>query len=271
MPETKNIIIIEERTGDLYSNCFSKLNAIDDNWHSQEKLLSQQLGLNEDNVKGKICLDGGCGPGTLTRKLLKLGAKEVYGLDLNPTPREDMFKGLSNAHFIKASLLNMPFENNTFDLVASTGVLHHTADPEKGLAEMVRVLRPGGYLRLGVYGKHGLFSWCLSLMRLVTVKYPIISKKFTEKALQLLKINPLLSYQILDYGYVPCLYRFSPKQLAMLFIKYGLEKPERIFNVNSEEAKEFRENKTVYTYDPRAFKSKILFGYGFISMVARKK
>src|SRR5262249_25063749 len=41
----------------------------------------------------------------------------------------------------------------TFDVVLSTGVLHHLEDPIAGLGELLSVLRPGGFMRLGLYSE----------------------------------------------------------------------------------------------------------------------
>ena len=50
----------------------------------------------------------------------------------------------------------LPFENDTFDVVYSWGVLHHTPRPERAMGEALRVLKPGGRLCVMVYAR---FSW----------------------------------------------------------------------------------------------------------------
>lgn len=267
----ENFSDLELTTGELYSNCFGQLNDSDEHRAAQGDLLTQQLGLNADLVRGKKCLDGGCGPGTMTYRLLTMGAKEAVGVDLQPTPKEGAYEEYKDkVKFVQASLLDLPFENDSFDLVASSGVLQHTANPEKALSEMIRVLKPGNTLYLGVYGKYGIFSWVLSFARIFTVTFPIISKSAFDKILTVLGFGPLVRYQFLDYLYVPYLDRFSPDQLKAWFIKYGMKNPRRIYNVSPEESAEFRRRGTVYTYDPRTLINRILFGYGFINMHADK-
>jgi SAM-dependent methyltransferase len=51
---------------------------------------------------------------------------------------------------------NLPFASNSFDLVYSWGVLHHTPDTEGAIAEVRRVLKPGGQARVMLYH---LRSW----------------------------------------------------------------------------------------------------------------
>lgn len=253
---------VEQKTGELYSGIFRKLD--DEQWYAQGELLAEQLGLDAAQVSGKSVLDGGCGHGALVFRILKLGAAEVVGVDLEPAPKEEVFKDFSNVRFVKASLLNLPFESNLFDLVVSSGVLHHTADPEKGFHELARVLKPGGKLILGVYGKHGLFPWLLWIARLFTVKLPIIPEKLVSRFIDLLKLDPIIRYQILDYLYVPILRRYTPSQVKDMFRRHKIQNPDRVSNISKEKGREFTRRRTSYSYDYRTLKSKILFGHGFI-------
>jgi ubiquinone/menaquinone biosynthesis C-methylase UbiE len=263
---------IEQETADLYSDCFSRLNDWDDStWFKQGEMLYTNFALTPEKVQGKKCLDGGCGHGTFSYQLLKNGAGEVYGVDLHKTLKEGVFDKYPNMHFVQASLLNLPFSDNTFDLIVSNGVLHHTVDALKCFKEYVRVLKPGGKVMLGVYGQHGLFPYVLSFCRIFTVKIPVISKSFAKKVIDLFKFNPMLRYQLLDYLYVPCLNRYTPKQIINdFFLDNGLKNQIRVFGLTPGQAKYFREEKTVYTYDPRTLSSRLLFGYGFIVVEGTK-
>ena len=262
----------EQETADLYSDCFSRLNDWDDTtWFKQGEMLYTNFALTPEKVQGKKCLDGGCGHGTFSFQLLKNGASEVYGVDLHKTLKEKVFDIYQNMHFIQASLLNLPFPDNTFDLIVSNGVLHHTVDALKCFKEFVRVLKPGGRLVLGVYGKHGLFPYTLSLARIFTVKIPIISKAFAEKIIDLFRLNPMTRYQLFDYLYVPCLNRYTPRQIINdFFIKNGLKNPVRVYGLTPDQSKNFRDHHTVYTYYPRTLSSKLLFGVGFIVVEGNK-
>jgi ubiquinone/menaquinone biosynthesis C-methylase UbiE len=272
MVSTAEKIKVENVTGDLYSDCFARLNDDDSHWFPHSKLLAQQLGITAEKVRDKKCLDGGCGPGTLTYRLLELGAHHVTAVDLHPTPKKGVFDAYSGkVDFVTASLLDLPFEAEMFDVVASTGVLQHTADPERALSELIRVLKKGATLYLGVYGKHGLFSWALSLARIFTVRIPIIPKSLIDTLISLMGFGPLIRYQILDYLYVPNIIRSTPAMLEGWMKKYGMKKMRRIYAVTEDEATHFRQGGTVYTYDPRTLKNRILFGHGFINMQAEKE
>lgn len=261
--------IIEKETGDLYSDCFRVLDK--EQWLAQGKLLADQLGLSNELVHGKRCLDGGCGHGALCYELCRLGAAEVTGVDLKPTPHEEGFVGVENIKFVQGSLMNLPFPENSFDLVVSSGVLHHTTNPDLGFSEMARVLKIGGTMILGVYGKHGLFPYVLSVARIFTIKLSIIQKKWVSKLLSWLKVNPIWRYQVLDYLYVPILRRYSPTGVKGLFIKYGVKNPERISNITVAKAKNYVSKNTSYSYDHRQLSSHLLFGHGFIVVGGIKK
>ncbi len=57
----------------------------------------------------------------------------------------------------------LPFDDDTFDLVYSWGVLHHTPDTPKAFGEIYRVLRPGGIARVMIYHKYSLVGYMLWL------------------------------------------------------------------------------------------------------------
>lgn len=258
----------EKFTGSLYSDCFRAFKK--EQWLAQGELLAQQLGLSEGNVASTEVLDGGCGHGALVYTLAKLGAKQVTGIDFEPSQPTEAFAIFPHAQFVKASLLALPFADGSFDLVASNGVLHHTEHPEKGFSELVRVLRPKGRIVIGVYGKYGLFPWALWLARLITVKIPLIPYRFTRWLTGVLRLDPIWRYQVLDYLYVPILRRYTPKQIVSLFEHNGITGAHRVSNLTQETAKEYIKANTSYTYDHRALSSKILFGHGFIVVAGTK-
>jgi SAM-dependent methyltransferase len=107
-----------------------------------------------DKLRGRRFLDAGCGTGRYARVALEHGAR-VLGVDLSPdglrSAQEATQSFGEQRLFIRANLLDLPLRDGAFDVVFSMGVLHHTRDMGRGFAEFVRVLRPGGWLVLGVY------------------------------------------------------------------------------------------------------------------------
>lgn len=62
--------------------------------------------------------------------------------------------GIGNIEFMRGDILDLPKLGRTFDHAECVGVLHHMADPKAGLLAISSVLRPGAFLRLGLYGEH---------------------------------------------------------------------------------------------------------------------
>jgi len=113
---------------------------------------------------GKRVLEVGFGAGTDFIQWLRAGAR-ASGIDLtdealaNVRHRIQVY-GLPQPESLQvADAENLPFPSNTFDLGYSWGVLHHTPDTPKALAELVRVVRPGGEIKVMLYNRHGLYAW----------------------------------------------------------------------------------------------------------------
>lgn len=97
---------------------------------------------------GMDLLDGGCGPGTITQGLAEIVAPgRVVGVDREPSQialAQHLAAGFPTLEFKTGDLCSLPADDESFDVVFAHGVLEHIADREKAIAEMHRVLRPGG-------------------------------------------------------------------------------------------------------------------------------
>jgi len=150
--------------------------------------------------KGKSVLEVGCGAGIDLVRFASGGAK-VTGIDLSKTAIALACKNFEQSERIAdLRVMNgecMQFADNIFDVVYAHGVLQYTADTEKMMAEIHRVLRPGGEAIMMIYNKH---SW-LNLMRNVT-KVPLehedapVLKKFSVSELKQL-LHPFQDYRII--------------------------------------------------------------------------
>lgn len=92
-------------------------------------------------------LDAGCGLGYGTNLLAASGAAEVVGVDVAEAVVEAATGGaVPGARFAVASIHDLPFEDSSFDLVVCFEVLEHVERAPEAVAELVRVLAPGGVL-----------------------------------------------------------------------------------------------------------------------------
>ncbi|MDB5260658.1 MAG: Methyltransferase [Candidatus Nomurabacteria bacterium] len=104
-------------------------------------------------IKDKKVLDFGCGDGVYAEEFIKLGAREIVGIDDAPKMIELAKSKHPAIQFIEADGNNLPFEERAFDLTFAFFVLHHFVDTLKPLKEIYRVLKKDGYLvaTMGAY------------------------------------------------------------------------------------------------------------------------
>lgn len=119
-----------------------------------------------DKYKGKKILEVGMGFGTDILQYAKNGSI-VTGIDLTHesvkiVTERFKLKGLKG-DFRQANAESLPFEDNTFDLVYSVGVLHHTVNTKEAIEEIRRVLKPKGKAIIMLYarGLKYIHSWIL--------------------------------------------------------------------------------------------------------------
>ncbi|MDE3017849.1 MAG: class I SAM-dependent methyltransferase [Nitrospirota bacterium] len=115
-----------------------------------------------DELAGARVLEIGLGYGTLGQLLASRGCR-YYGLDIAETPVTVMRYRLSllgegngEDRVRQGSALAIPFDDGLFDHVYSIGCLHHTGNLTRAIAEVHRVLKPGGSALIMLYNK---YSW----------------------------------------------------------------------------------------------------------------
>ncbi|MFH1618395.1 MAG: class I SAM-dependent methyltransferase [bacterium] len=114
--------------------------------------------------KGKKVLDAGCGFGLLMHMLRHSGAQyPVTGLNINQRQLDAARKSIEEPgaqafSWINADILNMPFASENFDIVYATDVLEHIKELPVALAEISRVLKPGGILAASLPTEGGLYN-----------------------------------------------------------------------------------------------------------------
>ena len=108
------------------------------------ELATAGLGLDSQS----LAIDVACGPGTFTRPFASRVGRAV-GVDLTPAMiekarAEAARAGVKNIEFVCGDIYALPFEDAVASIVACGYAFHHIEEPARALAEMARVLRPGG-------------------------------------------------------------------------------------------------------------------------------
>ena len=249
-----------DKTGALYGSLFS---AYDDKLFEESvdlfRARHKRWGIDTSWFKDKVCLDGGCGGGRYLVALSNLGAREVQGIDLSEQHIEIVKKRLADRNLTqasaqKASVLDIPFEDNYFDFVVSTGVIHHTPNPRAAFSELARVLKPNGRMFLAVYGKGGIRWIGTDIVRATLAK--IIPFTAAEKFAKMIGVPANKRYNNMDNFYVPYCYKFTEKEIKSWFKEEGFENAWRM---------------PVDYYDYTSPLSRIIQGEGWIQIYATKK
>jgi SAM-dependent methyltransferase len=110
-------------------------------------------------TKGARVLEIGCGLGTMLMNWARNGAL-VTGVDLNPTSVRETKRRLQ-VFGLEGSVCLMDgtalaFPDASFDYVYSWGVLHHSPELGRSLAELMRVLKPGGGFGIMLYNRRSI-------------------------------------------------------------------------------------------------------------------
>ncbi len=148
---------------------------------------------------GQRYLDVGCGNGAAPVYVARNFQLNVSGVDVDPEQialAQATSKGMKNIRFLAIDSRSLPFHDGEFDIVFTNKVTHHIRDWEQAVMEMVRVLKPGGYL---IYADFILPSLAASLGRAIVANrrdFPtrrVLDDLFTKSGLQSVhrKIQPM--------------------------------------------------------------------------------
>ena len=132
----------------------------------------------KEDLKGKVMLDAGCGNGSQSVAYTEFGL-EVIAVDLST----GLEKGYAfrqvhqrarpeNVHFIQGDLQNPPLAPDSFDIIHSAGVLHHTPNTEKTFRALRPLLKSGGTFYVWLYKYENVVTPIVNTMRAVTTRIP---------------------------------------------------------------------------------------------------
>jgi len=185
------------------------------------------------NSPNSNILDYGCGIGSSLKKVIEFNPKKITGIDISDISIEKAKKIIKvdnfNVDLFVDNCENTKFNDNTFDIVYGTGILHHL-DIEVCLKEIHRILKPGGkFLFIEPLGTNPLINF----YRKLTPKsrsedeHPLIGKDFN------LIENKFVKIKIKYYGFLTLIFfpvYFSPKNSVIFKILKNFD--QFLFNTN---------------------------------------
>ncbi len=152
--------------------------------HVRERLLLKKIRLMQRTLSQHglgteaVGLDLGCGQGWYLAEMRKLGYS-VDGTDYSQGQLDKAFvnleqQGAAEGRLVQADAQALPFESNSFDFVYSINAIHHLLEAgaqDRALAEIVRVLKPGGIFMLHeINTENPVFRWYMGYL------FPLIKK-----------------------------------------------------------------------------------------------
>lgn len=131
-------------------------------------------------LKGKKVLEIGCGNGAHSLYFKSIGA-DLTSIDIScdrVVATKNLCELINGIHATKQmDAESLEFENDTFDIIYSNGVLHHTPDTVKAISECYRVLKKNGQFVIMLYAKHSFLYW----FNLYFCKGILMGRMFKEK------------------------------------------------------------------------------------------
>ena len=158
----------EQEYKDLTIKEFTKAAAVYDSGHAgiYEMCKDDYPFISEELAKEPYTdlLDCGCGTGPMIEILYEQDSGKHYtGIDITPKMIETAnAKQLPGVRFIVGDCENLPFDENSFDVVICTNSFHHYPNPQKFFNCVQKVLRPGGRLILQDYTASKPMVWLMN-------------------------------------------------------------------------------------------------------------
>lgn len=210
----------------------------------KRKFLSD-VQLTAEELNGILILDAGCGNGVLTSAIGEYRA-EVVGIDVSESVIQAHRHNTNpNVHFVNANLLEPPLKTGQFHILYSSGVLHHTPDPELTFSRLVPLIRDDGRYWVWQYSPQPDFKHQVMIrLRKVTCRLPLplqfliynlmvplaLIKRRIKLALKLTTESRLnWREQLVNFfdGLSPRYrYEYTPSEVSLWFTRRGFSRVE---------------------------------------------
>ncbi len=152
----------DRRSNESFGRQWQEYQYGDRTWFKDDLALRQgeflaSMDLKEDDLRGRLILDAGCGNGKLTASVATYEA-EVVGMDLSRSVERAAENAERSAgenapfvHFVQGNILEPPLAQESFDHIHTSGVLHHTPDTWRSFRSFLTLGKPGAHVYVQLY------------------------------------------------------------------------------------------------------------------------
>ena len=175
---TRNTAAMKDRVRQGYNGVFSEHVTRYDELGMPFQTRAAIAQLEEMDLQGKNILDVGCGTGVMSLLALQKGAAKAVCGDISnymlERARDKAVRqgyGVDRIDFRQLDAESLPFEDASFDAVMTGMTLGLLPDQDKAIREMVRVLRPGGFLSAEAHGPEHYWEACDASFKSINKRY----------------------------------------------------------------------------------------------------
>jgi ubiquinone/menaquinone biosynthesis C-methylase UbiE/uncharacterized protein YbaR (Trm112 family) len=143
--------------------------------HSLQDVFLVETGLTNETARGLFTIDVGSGHGLMTTAIAATTHANAIGVELSKAVENAYLRNENErAWFVQADLQYLPFAANTFDVLYSSGVIHHTNNTHESLLRVESSLKVDGLLCIWLYHpQKNLYHRIALLLRKIISKLPI--------------------------------------------------------------------------------------------------